>query len=48
MNTVSVLIAVLLIAAIVGAIRSAGKHKGGCGGCDGCAGCTRSCEKRKR
>ncbi len=47
MNTVSILIAVLLAAAVLLAFISARKHGGGCSGCSGCASCGKSCPKRK-
>ena len=51
MNWVSILIALLLAAAVIAALLSARKHKGSCGGCSdysGCDRCSRNCENRQR
>ena len=48
MNWISILIAALLAFAVVAALVSARKNKGGCGGCSGCAGCGKRCDKRQR
>ena len=47
MNWVSIVIAVLLAAAIIAALAFMRKHKCSCGGCSGCEECGKCCGKRK-
>ncbi len=39
MNTISIVIGLLLAAAVIAAFVSARRNKGSCGGCSGCSGC---------
>ena len=51
MNLISMVIAVLLAAAVIAAYFNAMKHKhscGGCSGCSGCDGCRKSCGRKQR
>ena len=48
MNRISIVIAVLLAAAVIAALVFVRKHKSGCGGCSGCEGCSKSCDRRQR